>query len=386
MFRYIDVTTKSSVALLKLVTISEEKYARHVRQINFEFQLRIEQTMQWQAFAKTLSSCLLKFPNLTVLEFQSLPAFVHGIVYRNIIDSLFAALWNGSLGNLREFEVVFPLVPTFRSFSSDNNCSSRIQTEGLKSLRKLTLCATHTPGPGRLWVIASPLNTELSHPFKLVELAVNLTSLSIVGNLYANRLNLETLHFPQTHLTYIHLNQVAISSQKLRSIFVQSEKTIRTVKLKDIRLRSGTWQAILLPMSEFLHLVNFTISSSGYSSIGTSSNLVPSHPSIRRPQIEVSSNPTRRPLSFGTMTGASSTLVELQGIETLFLPDFGALAKLQHQVSVNRAQNPNWNLDSSSEEPSVDQQASMEEATRPMDPNIYSEFRKPLIVNPKRDN
>ncbi|KAI9643784.1 hypothetical protein NHQ30_007134 [Ciborinia camelliae] len=313
LFRHIVVWNDSykSLGLARLLEISNSPYANYVRYIDIKFSFIRNATMHLfvEDFAGLLPCCLPKFPNLNALDFHKIPSSLIQGNIKSLINTFVMGLRYVPLVNLTELEVTFQTTDDFKQFFSKAS-SLRIPIEHvLQNLRHLVYQSETTIFAGRCSIgdFRFPNDKHANYLSRLVELATNLDSLTIRCT---DIVNLDTIRFPCTmHLESLCLSSVAIPSEKFLALIEQSKESIRIVELWLVKLNSGTWQDILLPMSELLHLIDFQIESSGYSLTGMSSHLADElifAPDASKP------------------------------IETHSWSDYEALVNLQGQVNANR--------------------------------------------------
>jgi hypothetical protein len=204
------------------------------------------------------------------------------------------------------------------SFFEKELTASRIPIEHvLQQLHHLNVGVYDNTGHGgqRYW--STPLSAAKSsfpnatHAFQLfrfIKLAENLTSLQISSN---DILNLDDLDFSSLdHLHILYLSDTAISSENFLSLIERCSETMSRIEFLRVELNSGTWQDILVQISQLRSLRYFHIDSSGYSQTGQSSHLAP---------------------------GLLPPLDDPQDIETHNFLDYNALGNVQRKVNANRS-------------------------------------------------
>jgi hypothetical protein len=145
---------------------------------------------------------------------------------------------------------------------------------------------------------------------RMVELASSLRSLAINGQ---NRFDIDSLGFRNSlRLEALVLEEVSASPSFFLSLVDRWQESMRFMELDRVRLKSGTWSQVLLPISDKLRLLGFRICGCGYSPDGTSSGLA--------------SKCRRRPI-----IGPDPS-----HIDTKEPRDLHALGDLQRQVNANR--------------------------------------------------
>jgi hypothetical protein len=141
----------------------------------------------------------------------------------------------------------------------------------------------------------------------MVELAPNLESLALRS---VDILDIDSLVFPSSLcLRSLYLEGVSVSCHVLLSLVKQLPENIRFINFRLVKLKSGTWQRVLLEMRQLPHLLDINIDHSGYSLTGPSSDLA----------LRVLPNPECP-----------------QNIETMNGLDEHALGDLQRHVNANR--------------------------------------------------
>jgi hypothetical protein len=109
--------------------------------------------------------------------------------------------------------------------------------------------------------------------FRLVELTKNLDSLYLRSIETFNLEGLNLGHFRNLHTLY--LARVAISAESLLSLVEQCKEPLKRIALERVELNSGTWETVLIRMSQLPSLGYIYIDGVGYSTTGKSSHLVP---------------------------------------------------------------------------------------------------------------
>ncbi|QKX58607.1 uncharacterized protein TRUGW13939_05732 [Talaromyces rugulosus] len=272
--------------LVRLIEISKSRYAIYVRQIDFRFYSYSSGSADRpdvEDLAGILPPCLVRFTNLRALTFDKPPSDLSQEKTRVYIHSVIAAFRDVPLPNLEELEIHFPIAHNFGQFFPLKTSAVQIPiTDVIQRLRRLELavCAYTDHRHQRYWrkpispeYAALPNEDHASYLFKMIEPAINLTSLSIRG---LDIIDLDTVKFsPSLRLRFLTLSCVSISAQNLLSLMVQSRQSLRVIGLELVKLNTETWHHVLLEMSKFPQLVDFHIDSSGYSLTGSSSHFVP---------------------------------------------------------------------------------------------------------------
>jgi hypothetical protein len=109
--------------------------------------------------------------------------------------------------------------------------------------------------------------------FRLVELAKNLDTLYLRSIETFNLEGLNLGHFRNLHALY--LARVAISAESLLSLVEGCKESLKRIALERVELNSGTWETVLIRMSQLPSLRYIYIDGVGYSTTGKSSHLVP---------------------------------------------------------------------------------------------------------------
>jgi hypothetical protein len=258
-----------------------------VRQIDFGFQEASSYSpanaaaLYIEDLFGCLSSCLIRFPKLTALEFHHPPSNLSKEQRKCYMDAVASTLRYVPLSNLRELEVNFPTTHDFGRFFPGQTSSVQIPIEDItQSLRHLGVYSreytdqrdqTYWSSPVLPEYAALPNNTYATRMFKMIEIASNLQSLSLRS---LNILDIDFLTFPSSLcLRSLDLGGVSISCNNLLSLINQSDKSMSYVNFSLVKLNSGTWRQVLLRMCQLPHLLEINIDHSGYSLTGTSSDL-----------------------------------------------------------------------------------------------------------------
>ncbi|KAJ6035962.1 hypothetical protein N7540_000241 [Penicillium herquei] len=221
------------------------------------------------------------------------------------------------LPNLSELEVRFPITHDFGGFFPNRINSLQIPIEDiLQHLRYLELCvcAYTNSADQRHWqtpvlpeYAALPNGTYTPHLFRMIENAPKLESLTLSS---VNILDIDFISFPSTLcLQSLHLGGVSISSHVLLSFINLSAHKIKYISFWLVKLKSGTWQQVLLQLCKLPRLLDINIDCGGYTLTGSSSHLAD----------RLLPSPEYRP-----------------NIETLHHLDLAALGSLQWRVNSNR--------------------------------------------------
>ena len=98
--------------------------------------------------------------------------------------------------------------------------------------------------------------------FGFIEVATRLESLSLGCDQLLDVDGLNIAAFKR--LKTLTLSRVQISVEHLQTLITQNKATIRTLALKEIELKTGMWESILLDLCSFPHLEEICIGACGY--------------------------------------------------------------------------------------------------------------------------
>ncbi|CAF9937578.1 hypothetical protein IMSHALPRED_000466 [Imshaugia aleurites] len=98
--------------------------------------------------------------------------------------------------------------------------------------------------------------------FTFVEMATRLESLSISCTHVLDMDMLSIVHFRQ--LQVLVLARIKVSMEILQGLILQNESTIRALDFRELELKTGTWQSLLLSSCSLPHLKYLYINSCGY--------------------------------------------------------------------------------------------------------------------------
>ncbi|KAE8550990.1 hypothetical protein TMatcc_009065 [Talaromyces marneffei ATCC 18224] len=275
------------VPLVRFVEISKSRLAQYVREVELGFDgipKHADDRPDLDDFAGMLSPCLARFANLKELSFGG-PRPVPLLSLeetRSYINTVVMALRYVAIPRLEELVLHFPLCHDFGQFFPPKPSAVQIPiTDILRQLQRLELnvCVYTTGRHQRHWrhdpILpeheALPNQTHASYLYRMLEPAINLTSLSISSE---DTLNLDPIKFSSSiKLRFLSLTGVSISAHNLLTLINQSSTTIESIFLDLVALNSETWHKVLLELSKLPCLIDFYIESSGYSSTGSSSHL-----------------------------------------------------------------------------------------------------------------
>ncbi|EYE96844.1 uncharacterized protein EURHEDRAFT_401268 [Aspergillus ruber CBS 135680] len=192
---------------------------------------------------------------------------------RLYIDTVISPLRGMRIPNLEELEVHFSLAHDFEHFFPAKISPSWIPVgDILQNLRHFGLYVCENTDrlnqrngvePIMLEYATFLNSTHAQHLIRMVELAPNFKSLAINS---PNILDLDELDFPPSlRLRSLCLGGVSISSHKLLSLIEQSKKTIRYINFSPVKLKSGTWEQVLVQLCTLPRLLDFRTCNSGYS-------------------------------------------------------------------------------------------------------------------------
>lgn len=323
LFRHINAECTSSLvtpSLERLIQLSKSPYATCVCQIDFGFKESLPSdaiTLYIEALAEWHSSLLVKFTNLRALGFHEPPLSLPQAQRAVYMGTVISILRYAPLPNLSELEVRFPITHDFGRFFPNRTNSLQIPIEDiLQHLRHLELCVCaytdsadqrHRQTPVLPEYAALPNGTYAPHLFRMVENAPKLESLILSS---VNILDFDSVTFPSTLcLESLHLGGVSISSDVLLSLINQSAHKMKYISFWLVKLKSGTWQQVLLQLCKLPRLLDINIDYGGYTLTGSSSHLAD----------RLLPSPECRP-----------------NIETMHTLDLTELGNLQWQVNSNR--------------------------------------------------
>lgn len=225
------------------------------------------------------------------------------------------------LSRLKELHLALPLTYDFATLLMQEPMNSSTPSRSsikstMKQLNYLSVSISDGSGfGGERYFQKPPSPAQREFPneeycdqfFKFIQLAEELESLRVSCT---HVLNIDALDATNLHkLRSLELTRVKISHTMLLSIMERNHKTLRSIFLWSVELKSGTWTDVLIQLCLHPQLKAFHTDSCGYSRDGESSRWAPR----LLPPID---NPT--------------------DIETLHLPDTFALGNLQRQVNANR--------------------------------------------------
>ncbi|KAJ5950122.1 hypothetical protein N7454_001706 [Penicillium verhagenii] len=304
LFRHINaqsVTYPSTEisALERLINLSKSHYATHVDQLDFGFARNYASTdrpvdsLYIKDLAEFYSPLLVKFTNLKALVFTEPPSLSPRDMRNLYMDTVISILHYVPLPSLTELEVHFPITYDFGRFFPSRLNSLQIPIKDvMQRLRHLSLRveAFTDVVDQRYWQTpilpehaALPNTTYAPRFFSVVELASNLETLELSSR---NILDIDFLPFPSSLcLQCLCLVGVSVSYETLLALINQSAHKIQYIVLTLLKLKSGTWQRLLLEMCKLPSLLDIRVQHSGYSLTGSSSHLadrllpLPDHPS-----------------------------------------------------------------------------------------------------------
>lgn len=267
LFRHIVaicVPLQKESPLTRLVGVSNSPYAKYVERIEVGFRLfensGVEPlSLYLDDLAGVLPGCLDRLPNINAVELHDTPSSLPWNKKRAAVNTFATALHNGSLLNLTDLEVTLPNALEFGQILFGREESTfQILQHTLQSLRHLGL---HVATDDDLY--SRPDLTNTAHLFRLVELAVNVSSLTISSSIPLGYINFRSLRL--LHLKYLDLKGGEASAEALYSLVEQSKESIRSVRFHKFKLNSGRWEIVLMRMSRLPRILDIDIGSCGYS-------------------------------------------------------------------------------------------------------------------------
>jgi len=296
-FRWIQVThppkhpteLEPSPLLMRLGFLCKSPYASFVQhlKVGFENADGPDSPSHWssnreymQRLARfLLTSLLSRLSNLAVLEVKCAyyplspeRGFAPDLA-RLFTHSLAQSLHNNPLPKLRELSLSFPVITEDGRFRDGFSSTAPITIEQVvRRLEHLEIFHSDDLNGDRRWVSSRPL-LRFQPLSKIIEAAENLTSLHIGS---ANLLTLHNLDF--SSLNRLHTLQIkgaAISCEDILSLMDICSEAMCRIRLNDVQLRSGTWEDVLLRISQLPSVQWFRLSWCGYARDGESSHLIP---------------------------------------------------------------------------------------------------------------
>ena len=290
--------------LARVLALSQSPYACYVCHVEVGFDSPWRASPEYQEYLRDLAVllplCLSHFPNVTTLSVRG-PIYSRGIstdvpfpqelsilLTKSVVD----ALRYVPLPKLRDLSLSFPITIDYGQFLRDQVTPWRIPIKQvLQQLEHLSVEICDTTGTRRYHEVplsaaksASPNEHYAFHMFKIIELAENLTFLSIWVTDDLNLVNLDTSKLNK--LQALQLRGISSSAEKLLSFIEPSKETLTRLEFELIKLNRGTWQDVLFCISRLAtSLVFFQMQSNGYSKTGGSAHLCPEQlPSANDPR------------------------------------------------------------------------------------------------------
>lgn len=275
LFRHIVaicVPSQKESPLVRLVEISKSPYAVYVQRIDVGFRFfedsSIEPlTLYLEDLSGVLPSCLARLPNINALEFFDTLSPLPWDKKRAATDTVIAALRYGLLSNLTELEITLPTAPEFGQLLSRK--VSKLQTPIEDTLQGLRHLGLHVGG--KTTPYARSDQTQTVYLFRLVEFAINVTSLAISSGYLLSLTNFQFIRL--LRLESLDLQGVETSAWALASLIDQSKKSIRNIRFHDVRLNTGWLETIFRRMSRLPGLLDVDIGACGYSATGANQSL-----------------------------------------------------------------------------------------------------------------
>lgn len=259
LFRHIIAVAHSSYhntqvpSLGRLVNLSNSPYAQYVRQVDIgysPFPCSMQEVILYtEDLAALLSLCLRRFPNLKALDFRGPPlACLPNDKIKGSIDSMLMSLCYVPLPNLTELELQLPMTNDFAPLFAENISALRIPIE--QTLNRLHHIGLHV-------YAQTNQHSYVTYLLRIVELSINLTSLSLSST---NYLSIDRLKLGSTvRLRSLSLRKVKISSRSLINIIEQCNESLQYIEFRNVKIESGTWREILSAMDSLLYLYDFDI-------------------------------------------------------------------------------------------------------------------------------
>lgn len=280
LFRHIvaiGVPFQKESPLVRLVEISRSPFAVYVQRIDVGLQFlqnsSVESLSSYvEDLAGVLPGCLSRLPNIKAFGFYGTPSSLPWEITRVATNTIIAALRYGQLLNLTELEVTLPTAPEFgQLFGNEVSTLGTPIEHTLEGIRHLGL---HVDGKSNPYTRSDQTHTV--YLFRLIELAVNVTSLAISGDSLLSLTNFQFI--PPLCLKSLDLNGVETSARVLTSLIEQSKESIRSIRFCRVTIDSGGWESIFRRVSRLQHLLDVDIGSCGYTFTAANQGLGASTP------------------------------------------------------------------------------------------------------------
>ncbi|KFY15270.1 hypothetical protein V492_02110 [Pseudogymnoascus sp. VKM F-4246] len=267
--------------LVRLVEVSKSPYAVYVQRVDvgvrfFENSGAQPPSLYVDDLAGVLPGCLARLPNINALRFYDTPSSLPRENARIAIDTISTALRYGELSNLTELEITLPAASDFRNFLGVE--ITKLRTPIKRTLQGLRHLGLHVGGKTNY---SRSDRTEAAYIFRLLEHAINITSLAISSEYSLNLTNFQFLGL--LRLESLDLRGVETSAEALASIIERSKKLIRNIQLHDVRLDVGWWETIFRRMNRLPGLLDVDIGACGYSFTGANQRLAEQAPVAHPP-------------------------------------------------------------------------------------------------------
>lgn len=234
----IDVSFQKESPLVRLIEISKSPYDIYVQRIDFGLRFLENPSVKslllyLDDLAGILPGCLARLPNIKAFGFYGAPSSLPWDMARVATNTIIAALRYGQLLNLTELEVTLPTAPEFgQLFGNEVSTLGTLIEDTLEGLRHLGL---HVDGENNPYTRSD--RTDVVYLLRLIELAVNVTSLAISSNSFLSLTNFQFI--PPLCLKSLDLNGVETSVRVLTSLIEQSKESIRSIRFCRVTIDSG---------------------------------------------------------------------------------------------------------------------------------------------------
>jgi hypothetical protein len=282
--------------LEKLSQVSRSLYAAEVRVVTIGFMISWTPRLECEAYLRDLATllpdCLSRLPGLTRLNIygpngmtwddQPEPPFPQDLtqLFTDLIVKVLRYILLTAHNDLR---LGFSMTHEFVQSLCNQLTVAEIPIDQIaRRLRHLNVEICDYAGSDRDPNETSPVPAAKSRfpnmsssfdTFGLVELANTLDSLYLRSTKMFDLEGFQFGHFLNLHTVY--LARVAISSESLLSLVKQCKNSLRRIALERVELNDGTWEQVLMKMSQLPSLQYIYIDAIGYSATGDSSHLAP---------------------------------------------------------------------------------------------------------------
>ncbi|TAQ90831.1 hypothetical protein B7494_g873 [Chlorociboria aeruginascens] len=305
----------------RLFELSQSPYCAAVREIEvdiniFGYHSSADLRLFIEDLAALLPVCLCNFRDLSALSI-SFPDEPQPLC-TELLNNIFRYV---PLSSLKKLRLALPLTYDFATLLMQNAINSSTPSRSslkstMKQLKYLSVLINNSSGfGGNRFYQRPPSSSQRAFPneeysvqfFELIQLAEELESLRISCTHVLNMDALDATHLYKLHS--LELRRVKISHTMLLSIMERNRKTLRSIFLWSVELKSGTWTDVLIQLCLHPHLEVFHMESCRYARDGQSSRWAP---------------------------GLLPPIDDPRDIETVHVPDTFALGNLQRQVNANR--------------------------------------------------